>query len=170
CRNVLGCGSLPHGVFIVFKSFTGIYDLWERRIVEAVQGEERAALNIGIDWRGLNEEIERFSDNMKFTKLRTKQEGVDPDDVGSRAPYEKGFQFLWRIECEVGRPVFDEFLKYIATFKFKSIDIERFLGFLDTNIPEIEKKIDLVLWTKDTGIPPDAFELISNIYKDCDIG
>ncbi|KAK3409005.1 hypothetical protein EUGRSUZ_J01128 [Eucalyptus grandis] len=137
----------------------------ERRIVEAVQGEEMAALNIGIGWRGLKEEVERFSDNMEFTKLRTKQEGVHPDDVGSRVPYEKGFQFLWRIEREVGRPAFDEFLKkYIATFKFKSIDTEMFLEFLKTNIPGIEKKIDLVLWTEGTGIPPDAFEPISNIY------
>ncbi|KAF8023531.1 hypothetical protein BT93_F0901 [Corymbia citriodora subsp. variegata] len=137
----------------------------ERRIVEVVQGEERAALNIGIGWRGLNEEMERFSDNMEFTKLKTKQEGVDPDDVYSQVPYEKGFQFLWRIEREVGRPVFDEFLKkYIATFKFKSIDTEMFLEFLKTNIPGIETKIDLVLWTEGTGIPPDAFEPISNIY------
>lgn len=137
----------------------------ERRIVEVVQGEERAALNIGIGWRGLKEEMERFSDNMEFTKLKTKQEGVDPDDVYSHVPYEKGFQFLWRIEREVGRPVFDEFLKkYIATFKFKSIDTETFLEFLKTNIPGIEKKIDLVLWTEGTGIPPDASEPISNIY------
>ncbi|KAK3409004.1 hypothetical protein EUGRSUZ_J01127 [Eucalyptus grandis] len=137
----------------------------ERRIVEVVQGEERAALNIGIGWRGLNEEMERFSDNMEFTKLKTKQEGVDPDDVYSQVPYEKGFQFLWRIEREVGRPAFDEFLKkYIATFKFKSIDTEMFLEFLKTNIPGIETKIDLVLWTEGTGIPPDALEPISNIY------
>ncbi|XP_010260146.1 PREDICTED: leukotriene A-4 hydrolase homolog isoform X2 [Nelumbo nucifera] len=73
----------------------------ERRIVEVVQGEERAALSIGIGWRGLNEEMERFKDNMEFTKLKTKQEGVDPDDIYSRVPYEKGFQFLWRIERQV---------------------------------------------------------------------
>ncbi|XP_022743505.1 leukotriene A-4 hydrolase homolog isoform X2 [Durio zibethinus] len=73
----------------------------ERRIVEAVQGEDRAVLNIGIGWRGLNEEMERFKDNLEFTKLKTNQEGVDPDDVYSEVPYEKGFQFLWRIERQV---------------------------------------------------------------------
>lgn len=73
----------------------------ERRIVEAVQGEDRAALNIGIGWKGLNEEMERFKDNMEFTKLKTNQEGVDPDEVYSQVPYEKGFQFLWRIERQV---------------------------------------------------------------------
>ena len=39
-----------------------------------MQGEDIAALNIGIGWRGLNEEVERFKDNMEFTKLK-KQSG-----------------------------------------------------------------------------------------------
>ncbi|XP_040987913.1 leucine aminopeptidase [Juglans microcarpa x Juglans regia] len=137
----------------------------ERRIVEAVQGEDRATLNIGIGWKGLNEEMERFKDKMEFTKLKTNQEGVDPDDVYSQVPYEKGFQFLWRIERQIGRPLFDEFLKkYIATFKFQSIDTQTFLDFLKANIPGIEKDIDLELWTEGTGIPPDAYEPVSNIY------
>ncbi|KAI4373032.1 hypothetical protein MLD38_011201 [Melastoma candidum] len=137
----------------------------ERRIVEAVQGEEMAALNVGIGWRGLNQDIERFKDNPEFTKLKNNQEGIDPDDVYSQVPYEKGFQFLWRIEREVGRPAFDEFLKkYIATFKFKSIDTETFLEFLKANIPGIENQIDLVLWTEGVGIPADAHEPVSTIY------
>lgn len=55
--------------------------------------------------------------------------------------------------------------KYIATFKFQSIDTETFLAFLKANIPGIEKDIDLKLWTEGTGIPPDALEPISNIYS-----
>ncbi|KAF5729540.1 peptidase M1 family protein [Tripterygium wilfordii] len=138
----------------------------ERRIIEAVQGEDRATLNIGIGWRGLNKEMEKFKDNMEFTKLKTKQEGVDPDVVYSEVPYEKGFQFLWRIERQIGRPAFDEFLKkYIATFKFKSIDTETFLDFLKANVPGIEKDIDLVTWTEGIGIPPDAYEPISHLYR-----
>ncbi|KAF9599574.1 hypothetical protein IFM89_039486 [Coptis chinensis] len=137
----------------------------ERRIVEAVQGEERAALNAGIGWRGLNNEVERFKDNLEFTKLKNNQEGVDPDDVYSEVPYEKGYQFLWRIERQIGRPAFDDFTKtYIATFKFQSIDTETFLNFLKVNVPGIEKEIDLDLWTEGTGIPPDACEPVSNIY------
>lgn len=138
----------------------------ERRIVEVVQGEDRAVLNIGIGWRGLNEEMERFKDNLECTKLKTNQEGVDPDDVYSQVPYEKGFQFLWRIERQIGRPAFDEFIKkYIATFKFKSIDTETFLNFLKENVPGIEKQIDLELWTEGTGIPPDAYEPVSSLYS-----
>ncbi|KAL2249233.1 UNVERIFIED_CONTAM: Leucine aminopeptidase [Sesamum indicum] len=137
----------------------------ERRIVEAVQGKERAVLNIGIGWKGLVEDMERFKDNMEFTKLKTNQQGVDPDDVYSQVPYEKGFQFLWRIERQIGRPAFDEFLKkYIATFKFQSIDTDTFLDFLKANVPGIESHIDLKEWTEGTGIPPDAMEPASDIY------
>ncbi|KAK3023911.1 hypothetical protein RJ639_043454 [Escallonia herrerae] len=137
----------------------------ERRIVEAVQGEDIAALNIGIGWKGLTEAMERFKDNMEFTKLKTNQEGVDPDDVYSKVPYEKGFQFIWRIEREIGRPAFDDFLKkYISTYKFQSIDTDMFINFLKVNVPGIENKIDLILWTEGIGIPPDAMEPVSNIY------
>ncbi|KAK1270594.1 hypothetical protein QJS04_geneDACA023498 [Acorus gramineus] len=137
----------------------------ERRIVEVVQGEERAALNIGIGWKGLNADVERFKDNMEFTKLKNKQEGIDPDDIYSNVPYEKGFQFLWRIERQIGRAKFDEFLKkYIVTFKFQSIDTEMFIEFLKENVPGIEKDIDLDQWVYGTGIPPDALEPVSNIY------
>ncbi|KAF6146906.1 hypothetical protein GIB67_018559 [Kingdonia uniflora] len=137
----------------------------ERRIVEVVQGEERAALNIGIGWRGLNEDVEKFKDNMEFTKLKTKQEGVDPDDIYSQVPYEKGFQFLWRIERQIGRPAFDDFLKkYIATFKFQSIDTETFLIFLKANVPGIEKEVNLDVWIEGIGVPLDALEPLSNIY------
>lgn len=69
--------------------------------MEVVQGEERAALNMGIGWRGLNRTVERFQDNLEFTKLKPCMQGVDPDDVYSEIPYEKGFQFLWRIERQV---------------------------------------------------------------------
>ncbi|XAR56104.1 Leukotriene-A(4) hydrolase [Bertholletia excelsa] len=138
----------------------------ERRIVEAVQGKDRAALNIGIGWRGLVEGMERFKDNMEFTKLKNNQERVDPDNVYSEVPYEKGFQFLWRIERQIGRPAFDEFLKkYIATFKFQSIDTDMFLNFLKENVPGIENEVDLKLWTEGTGIPSDAMEPVSTIYK-----
>lgn len=144
----------------------GLTTYAERRIIEVVQGEEIAALSTGIGWSGLNDDMERFKDNMEFTKLKTKQEGVDPDDIYSRVPYEKGFQFIWRIERQVGRPAFDEFLKkYIATFKFHSIDTDMFLSFLKANIPGIERWIDLVSWTEGIGLPPDACEPVSNIYN-----
>lgn len=69
--------------------------------MEVVQGADIATLNIGIGWKGLIDEMERFKDNLECTKLKNKQEGVDPDDVYSQVPYEKGFQFVFRIERQV---------------------------------------------------------------------
>ncbi|KAF3664970.1 Leukotriene A-4 hydrolase -like protein [Capsicum annuum] len=155
--------TIPFGDLFCMK---GITTYAERRIIEAVQGEDIASLNIGIGWKGLVKEIERFKDNMEFTKLKTRQACVDPDDVYSVVPYEKGFQFLWRIERQIGRSAFDDFLnKYSGTFKFQSIDTDMFLNFLKANVPGIENKIDLKLWTEGTGIPPDAMEPVSNLYS-----
>ncbi|XP_078430070.1 peptidase M1 family protein [Wolffia australiana] len=137
----------------------------ERRIVEVVQGKERAALNMGIGWRGLNKEMERFKNRMEFTKLKTNQEGVDPDEIYSEVPYEKGFHFLWRIEREIGRFEFDIFLKkYIEKFKFQSVDTETFVEFLKDNVPGIEKRVDIETWVHGTGIPADAKEPESALY------
>lgn len=67
---------------------------------------------------------------------------------------------------QVGRSAFDEFLKkYIANFKFQSIDTETFLDFLKKNLPGIEKEIDLDVWIYDIGIPPDFMEPISTIHN-----
>ena len=73
----------------------------ERRIVEALEGKERANLHLGLGWSRLKEEMERFKDRPEFTKLKTNQEGVDPDEIYSQVPYEKGCQFLIRLEAEV---------------------------------------------------------------------
>ncbi|KAE8711079.1 Leukotriene A-4 hydrolase-like protein [Hibiscus syriacus] len=137
----------------------------ERRIVEAVLDKDKAILNTGIGWKGLKDQVEKFKDNLEFTKLKNCQEGVDPDAIYSEIPYEKGFQFLWRIERQIGRPAFDAFiLDYIDEFKFQSIDTKTFLHFLKFKVPGIEKDIDLVLWTEGTGIPPDACEPVSDLY------
>jgi leukotriene-A4 hydrolase len=125
--------------------------------VEVQDGVERVQLHIGLGWQGLEEEIERFKDRPEMTKLKTDMEGVDPDEIYSKVPYEKGFQFLRRLEFQVGRETFDEFLKkYIAKFRFQSINTETFLVFLKENLPRIEEQVDLQNWIHGTGIPDDA--------------
>ncbi|KAH7420364.1 hypothetical protein KP509_13G004000 [Ceratopteris richardii] len=138
----------------------------ERRIVEALEGKERALLHVGLGWTGLKEEMERFKERPEFTKLKTNQDGVDPDEIYSQVPYEKGFHFLCRIEAEVGRNTFDNFLKkYISRFRFTSINTETFLQFLKEQFPGIENKIDLDVWVYQPGIPSDAIEPESAILQ-----
>jgi leukotriene-A4 hydrolase len=136
----------------------------ERRIVEAEQGKDRVELQIGLGWSGLKEEVGRFKDKPQFTKLKMDLKGVDPDEIYSRVPYEKGFHFLRRLESQVGRPKFDKFLKeYIAEFQFQSIDTETFLAFLKERIPGIGDEVDLDKWIYGEGIPADALEPRSEI-------
>ena len=35
---------------------------------------------------------------------------------------------------------------------------------MKVNTPGLEKEVDLVLWTKGTSIPPDAYEPVSSLY------
>lgn len=105
------------------------------------------------------EEVDRFKDRPELTKLKTNMAGVDPDEIYSRVPYEKGFHFLRRLESQVGRPAFDAFLKkYIAKFRFQSITTEAFLEFLKEELPNIEKEVDLDNWIYGTGVPSDAIK------------
>ncbi|CAM6118045.1 unnamed protein product [Calypogeia fissa] len=149
-------------------SNTTANDLWlnegfttyaERRIVEDQDRLESVQLHTGIGWQRLKEDIERFKDRPEMTKLKMHMEGVDPDEIYSKIPSEKGFQFLQRLEFQVGRPTFDNFLKkYIAKFKFQSIDTETFLVFLKENLSGIEEQVDLQTWIYGTGIPDDAIQ------------
>eukprot|EP00245_Coleochaete_scutata_P004034 TRINITY_DN1619_c0_g3_i1.p1 TRINITY_DN1619_c0_g3~~TRINITY_DN1619_c0_g3_i1.p1 ORF type:complete len:272 (+),score=61.20 TRINITY_DN1619_c0_g3_i1:57-818(+) len=101
--------------------------------------------------------VARFSSTPQFTRLRNDLQGVDPDDVFSSIPYEKGYVFLKRIEQSVGRPAFDAFLrKYIETFRFRSINTATFRDFLTQQLPGIGEKVDLDTWIDEPGIPPDA--------------
>ncbi|MBI5534066.1 MAG: M1 family metallopeptidase [Deltaproteobacteria bacterium] len=129
----------------------------ERRIFEALQGAEMAALHAAMGRRRLERAIDKFADRPELTKLRCNLKGVDPDDAFSDVPYEKGYLFLRTLEEEVGRPAFDKFLlKYVATWRFKSITTEQFLEFLEQNLPGVAAKVHSDDWIHKPGIPAGA--------------
>lgn len=130
----------------------------ERRIIEATEGVERMALHAALGRDGLDRDLARLSDiDPKLTRLRNDLEGVDPDEVYSLVPYEKGFLFLTHLEAKVGRERFDRFLlAYIERFRFTSITTDDFLVFLREAMPEIETTVDLDVWINGEGLPSDA--------------
>jgi aminopeptidase N len=129
----------------------------ERRIIEALDGESRLSLEFALGRKGLESDLVRFRDRPHVTRLRNDLTGIDPDEVFSRVPYEKGYLFLLRIEQEVGRPAFDRFLKsYIAQFRFQSITTDDFLRHLRSELPAATQKIDLAAWLDQPGLPDDA--------------
>lgn len=134
----------------------------ERRILENLDGSEYANLQGALRRNSMLKDMELFGVDSKPTCLKFSQEGIDPDDVFSTIPYEKGFAFLNRIETQVGREIFDPFIqKYINHFQFQSISTEDFLSFLKQNFSGIDQTIDIQRWVYKPGFPDDAVAIKS---------
>ena len=131
------------------------FTVWaERRINEVLEGEEAVALSRALGREALQGEIDRFGPDSRFTALYTDQAGVDPDDVYSQVPYEKGCLFVTLLERTVGREEFDAFLRrYMDTFEFRSLDTEEFLRFLEKELPGVAEKVGAREWIYEPGVP-----------------
>jgi leukotriene A-4 hydrolase/aminopeptidase len=139
----------------------------ERRIIEAMYGEEMANLHSVNGRTALNVSIADFGENSPFTKLKTDLNGVDPDAVFSSVPYEKGYLLLVAIERVVGRAEFDRFLKaYIHEFSFQSLTTEELMQYMKTQLKGIEKKIPLNDWIYKSGVPQDAPQFRSRLIDE----
>jgi leukotriene A-4 hydrolase/aminopeptidase len=129
----------------------------ERRILEALHGEDAAVLSWAIGQNGLQNDLERFGVDSPLTRLRTELKGVDPDEAFSLVPYEKGARFLALIERTVGRERFDRFIRdYMARFRFTSITSEEFIAFLEEQLPGVAAEVRADAWLYEPGMPADA--------------
>lgn len=106
--------------------------------------------------------VEYYGETSPFTKLLIDVRGINPDDVFSSVPYEKGFTFLFYLEQKLGGPsVFEPFLKsYIDYFKYKSIVTDDFKNYLylyfknDSIKQHVLDTIDWDQWLHKPGMPP----------------
>jgi leukotriene A-4 hydrolase/aminopeptidase len=129
----------------------------ERRILEALRGEEASVLGWAIGQKGLEKDLDRLGEDSPLTRLRTELKGVDPDDAFSLVPYEKGARFLALIERTVGRERFDRFIRdYIEQFRFTSITSEEFIAFLDEKLPGVTGEVRSDAWLSEPGMPDNA--------------
>jgi len=129
----------------------------ERQILDALHGEAASALRWAIGQKSLDESMARFGIDSPVTKLRTDLRGVDPDDVFSSIPYEKGARFVTAIERHIGHKRFVEFMrKYIGAFRFTSITSEEFIDFLEQELPGTAAAVNANAWLYETGMPPNA--------------
>jgi hypothetical protein len=139
----------------------------ERRIQEAINGEEAAVLSWAIGQKALDAEMERFGPDSPLTRLRTELAGVDPDDAFSSIPYEKGSRFLALLERTAGRPRFDRFMgDYIGRFRFTSITSEDFLSFLEEKLPGLASQVGADAWLYQPGVPANAPVFRSKALED----
>ncbi|MDB4966471.1 MAG: leukotriene hydrolase [Myxococcales bacterium] len=129
----------------------------ERRIVEALWGGETSALQAAVGWRSLEQAMARFKDRPELTRLRTQLEGIDPDEVFSEIPYEKGYLFLRALEDATGRESFDRFLRaYVRDFRFGAIDSDDFTRLCERELPGALARVDGAAWLDGPGLPPSA--------------
>jgi len=134
------------------------FTVWaERRILEALHGPEAAAVSWAIGRVALDESVKRFGADSPFTVLRTHLEGVDPDDVYSSVPYEKGSLFVALLERTVGREKFDRFIRaYIERFHFTSVTTEELMDFVERQLPGAAAKAGADEWLNRPGVPANA--------------
>ena len=129
----------------------------ERRILEVLEGPEMVALHAAVGRQALDEAVANFRDRPQLTRLRTRLQGVDPDDAFSQVPYEKGFLFLRALEDAVGREAFDRFLKkYMDTFRFQSVTTEELLELIRTELPGALEAVNAPKWIDGEGVPAGA--------------
>jgi len=135
------------------------FTVWaERRIIEAMQGPEAAARLFAAGRALLDGDLARFGSDSPLTRLRLELRGEENlEDAVSYIPYEKGVRFVVRLERELGRGIFDRFVKsYMERFRFTSITTEEFTSFLRESFPDIGERVDLKRWLYDPGLPEDA--------------
>ena len=129
----------------------------ERRILEVVYGAENAALHAALGRRSLDEAVTQFAAQPELTRLRTELAGVDPDEVFSVVPYEKGYALLRALEDEVGRAAFSRWLRaYIEAFRFQSVTTDDFLAHIGAALPGALEAVDALRWIDGEGVPDHA--------------
>jgi hypothetical protein len=129
----------------------------ERRILEALDGPEHAALQAALGLRELHRAVEEFHERPELTKLRTHLTGIDPDEAFSVVPYEKGYLFLRTLEEAAGRDRFSSFLRrYVERFRFQAITTEDLERILDEELPGVAAQVDAKAWLHGTDVPANA--------------
>ncbi len=142
--------------FWLNESFT-VY--FERRIMEALNGAEYAAMLWDLGIQDLRKSIEAYQGNkLPYTKLSLDLNGLDPDLGLTDFAYEKGAAMLLLIEQTIGRNALDSFLiQYFSNHKFTSISTAQFDKYISetlfTKYPFFRKQIAFDEWVYSEGLP-----------------
>lgn len=149
----------------------GITDYMESRIMAAVYGEQRSAMEAVLGVKSLQADLARLkpADQILAIDLRDR----DPSDGFTEIPYEKGRLFLNYLDARFGRERFDVFLRgYFDHFAFKSVNSEQFLAYLQENLldrfPGIVTRAQANAWVLAPGLPADAVLPTTSMFQPVD--
>lgn len=131
----------------------------ERRILEALEGEEMGRLHAALGFEKLQQAFAQHADHPELTKLRTHLTNIDPDEAFSQVPYEKGYLFLKTLEAALGREAFDKLLKtWLETHRFGAATTDDFLALIQRMNPEVLSKVDTKAWVDEPNLPPSHWK------------
>ena len=144
----------------------GFTTYFERRIMEAVYGEERARLEWGVGQQDLRLALAELKPDETWQGALAPDLSLHKGGDGSSVAYEKGALFLYQLERRFGRPQLDAFLQgWFDRHAFTSVTTPQFVAELqDGLMKQYPGRIDaafLANWIDDTGLPADA-ELVQS--------
>ncbi len=145
----------------------------ERRIVEALYGEDRQRMEAVLGFQDLQDELSRVDEADE--RLAVSLKGRDPDDGLTDVPYEKGALFLRQLEEAYGREVFDPFLRqWFDDNAFTSVRTDRFESHLREHLIDVAQPRPGATipqpddWIHAPGIPDGAALPQSDAFVDVD--
>ena len=143
---------------------------FERRIMEAVYGEDYTRMLAMLGMQDLVEDVEDLGPESRDTWLKLDLKGRDPDDGMNDIAYEKGAYFLTMIEQQVGREKFDRFLmRYFEEHKFETMFTEKFVVYLNEKLLKPESvEINIDEWIYGPGIPSNCPVVESDRFEKVD--
>ncbi|EGD76915.1 hypothetical protein PTSG_12699 [Salpingoeca rosetta] len=138
----------------------------ERKILGRLEGRLERHLAAYEGLNALRDSVEHFGEDSPYTALCPKFDGsLDPDDVFSSVPYEKGSNFLFYLESIVGEEAMNDFLKkYVIRFSHKSIttdDFQKFFTEFFADKAEALKQVQWEEWYNRPGMP-----IVKNKFDD----
>jgi aminopeptidase N len=149
----------------------GLTNYGERRIVEALYGEDFADMQWLLALRELRQVIADPKTPSGDTRLALDLTGRDPDDgPPSAIPYDKGACFLRLLEKQRGRTRLDAFLKaYFTKHAFASITTEQFLAELKSGLFEGDeaawREAQVEAWVHGVGLPDNLVVPVSRRFE-----
>jgi leukotriene-A4 hydrolase len=152
--NLVGAASAEH---LWINEGLAVYA--ERRLIERLDGEPAARLQAALGRRDLDRAFVAFGARPELTRLRTRLEGLDPDEALSIVPYEKGYLLLCALEAHLGRSALDRLLRaYLEHFAGQAITSDELAAFVATAAPDFP--IDP--WLNQSGLPSSAQPLATS--------
>ena len=133
----------------------------EYRVMEAMKGQDYAAMLRSLGEHGLEQTLEELGPLNPDTRLALELKGRSPDEGSSDIAYEKGSLFLRTLEAMVGREKWDPVLKaYFERNAFKPTTSEDFVAQLESELIKgdaaLAAKLQYPKWIYQPGVPDNA--------------